>query len=95
MAKKRADFDDAVSIDKIKSDSSAPCPYRRRGLKEDTLLDEERHQREASLYVPDRVIPMLPMQLSNGICSLNPNVDRLTLTSEMDISPTGFLGPAV
>jgi ribonuclease R len=53
------------------------------------VLDDEARKRGTSTYFPDRVVPMLPEELSNGLCSLNPNVDRLCLVCEMKVSKTG------
>ena len=55
----------------------------------DSALDKEAYKRGNSTYFPDRVIPMLPEILSNGLCSLNPNVDRLCMTAELYIGMDG------
>ncbi|MFP5440229.1 MAG: ribonuclease R [Gammaproteobacteria bacterium] len=54
-----------------------------------SALDKEGYERGNSVYFPDRVVPMLPEALSNGLCSLNPHVDRFCLACDMTISPEG------
>ncbi len=88
------DFDDAVAVDEV-----GPRPgidrlwvavadvshYVRPG----TALDDEARLRGVSVYLPDRAIPMLPHQLSSGICSLNPEVDRLAMVARLDVDAQG------
>ncbi len=86
------DFDDAISISKLENGNYklgvhiADVTYY---VKEDMALGREMEERATSVYLVDRVIPMLPHQLSNGICSLNPLVDRLAMTCEMEINSSG------
>ncbi|WP_370259446.1 ribonuclease R [Idiomarina sp.] len=60
-------------------------------VKPNTVLDQEAWNRGNSVYFPNNVIPMLPEKLSNGLCSLNPNVDRLCMVAEIDVGPRGKL----
>jgi ribonuclease R len=88
------DFDDAVYCEKKKgggwrlwvaiADVSHYVPVG-------SALDKEAHKRSTSVYFPERVVPMLPEVISNGLCSLNPHLDRLCMVCEMTVSAKGLV----
>lgn len=86
------DFDDAINVTKLDNGNYKLGVYIAdvaHYVKEDSAIDKQAFSRATSIYLIDKVIPMLPEVLSNGICSLNPNVDRFVIAFESEVNQYG------
>jgi ribonuclease R len=85
------DFDDAIDVEKTASGFRIGVHIAdvSHYVTEGSVLDDEARSRGTSVYFPGRVLPMLPERLSNGLCSLNPRVDRLVLSAILDLDADG------
>ncbi|HVR44191.1 MAG TPA: ribonuclease R [Thermoanaerobaculia bacterium] len=86
------DFDDAVDVTRLGNGNfllGVHIADVSHYVREGGALDREAFERASSVYFPGRAVPMLPERLSNGICSLNPRVDRLTFSATIEIDPNG------
>lgn len=86
------DFDDAISVRKLKNDNyeiGVHIADVSHFVKAGTALDADAYERATSVYLPDRVNPMLPEKISNELCSLRPNEDKFTFSAIFQVSPKG------
>src|SRR5688572_24829645 len=88
------DFDDAISIDRLPNGNywlAVHIADVSHYVHEGSALDEDAYERATSVYFPERAVHMFPSELSTGLCSLNPNVDRLAQSVQMEINRRGHV----